>query len=122
MERSQMKDSESMPGTTLLEVLIVFAIVSIMLGWTLPDPTPNLNRYNVKTSNNIAASNQEALSYPIETRGSASVQTGLDQEPVQLPTKTDESEVTGILQADHCENRNAHLEADESGVIPACPN
>jgi len=106
-----MKNFEFMRETRILEILIVFAIVSIVLGWTLPDPAQNLSRSKVDHGLNVTASDREALA-----------STELYAEFFYLPAGTKKESASPILFGANCDNRRTHLSAGQPGFSPACRN
>ena len=91
-----------MRGLSILEILIIFAIVSIVLGQTLPDPQHALIRANVSEGLEIASTAQNALIDTCASNDRAIVRTNLDADFFYLPAGTEEDHVSRILLDADC--------------------
>lgn len=91
-----------MHGVSLSEILIVFAIATIILSGTLPDPQQTLIRANVGESLKIATSAQQALLTTCDSNNAAVVKTNLDAGFFYLPTGTEEDHISRILLGANC--------------------
>jgi len=89
-------------GISLIEVLIVFAVVSIMMTATMPAFRDQVIREKVSKGLTHAASAQEALQRTCESNEQALVRSNLDADYFYIPSGTDEDHVNRILLGADC--------------------
>lgn len=101
-----MRNTDYLRRISVLEILIVFAIVAIILGGTLPDSKQNQIRAKVVESLKIASTAQEALIETCQSNNKAVVKTNLDAGFFYLPAETEEDYTSRILLGADCSSDN----------------
>ncbi len=94
--------SHRMRGVSLVEVIIVFALVSIIFTYALPDVHDQLVRSSVEDSLKLAGPAQDALLKTCNANGAAIVKTNLDAGYFYIPSGTEQDHVNNILLGANC--------------------